>query len=215
MVCERCGSEMPINAAICPTCGTASSIAKAKQPSTGYGQHSSDAFGSAKPYQPDYAQPSLYAQSLPPPPQPHAQAAQQPGYAPPSTQQFGYGPSSTPHNASNTYSPGIVNPYMKRATFSNKNDGALVAEIILSLFGLFGIGWLLAGETTVGIVLLICSIVIYWPVMILGTIFTFGIGLLCLGPIAIAAIIANIILLNNILNRKAAKFVVTPTQPGP
>jgi hypothetical protein len=111
------------------------------------------------------------------------------------------------------YPPGIANPRMRGTTFSNKNDGALVAEIILSLFGLFGIGWLMAGETTVGLILLICSIIIYWPVMILGTIFTFGFGLLCLGPLAIAAIIVNIILLNNVLNRKAAKFIVTP--PGP
>lgn len=106
----------------------------------------------------------------------------------------------------------MTNPRMG-ATFSNKNDGALVAEIILSLFGLFGIGWLMAGETTVGVILLICSVIIYWPIMILGTIFTFGIGLLCLGPIAIAAIIVNIILLNNVLNRKAAKFVVMPPRP--
>ena len=92
--------------------------------------------------------------------------------------------------------------------FSSKNDGALVVEIILSLFGIFGVGWLMAKETTVGTILLICSFFIYWPILILGTIFTFGLGLLCLGPLTIGAIILNALLLNSNLNRKATEFVV-------
>ncbi|MBV9707160.1 MAG: zinc-ribbon domain-containing protein, partial [Chloroflexi bacterium] len=36
-------------------------------------------------------------------------------------------------------------------------NGALLKEIILSLLGIFGVGWLVAGETTVGIVLLVAS----------------------------------------------------------
>jgi hypothetical protein len=87
-------------------------------------------------------------------------------------------------------------------TYANKNDSPLIAEIIFSLLGLFGIGWLIAGETTIGTVLLVCSIVIYWPLMIGGTVLTFGIGLLCLGPMAIGAIILNVLLLNSTLNRK-------------
>jgi len=97
-----------------------------------------------------------------------------------------------------------------------KNSGALIAEILLSVFvGIYGVGWLMAGETTTGIILLICSFVVYWPIMILGTIFTFGIGLLCLGPLAIGAIIVNAILLNNLLNRKAAQVVMVQANPMP
>ena len=95
-----------------------------------------------------------------------------------------------------------------------RNDGALVAEMILSLFGIFGVGWLIAGETMVGVVLLVASFLLYWPIMLLGTIFTFGIGLICLGPLAISAIIVNAILLNTTLNRKARR-VLSPMPPPP
>jgi hypothetical protein len=99
---------------------------------------------------------------------------------------------------------------------TNKNSGALIAEILLSLFvGTYGVGWLMAGETTTGIILLICSFVVYWPFMILGTIFTLGIGLICLGPMAIGAIIVNAILLNNLLNRKAAQMVMVQANSMP
>lgn len=197
MVCERCGNEMQDNATICPVCGTVNTAAKsAAQPSTGYGQYSQHGFGEPSSYQPgksSYASqpgPTFRSQIN------YAAQQQQEGYAPP------YNPPGPPH-----VSPG------NGMTLSNKNDQALVTEIILSLFGLFGVGWLVAGETTVGIILLVCSIFIYWPIMIGGTILTFGLGLICLGPIAIAAIILNTILLNRTLNRKATRFVLMQHPP--
>lgn len=87
-----------------------------------------------------------------------------------------------------------------------KSENAVLLEVILSLFGVFGMGWLAGGETTVGIILLICSFVIYLPILFLGTIFTFGIGLLCLGPLAIVAIIINAILCNSMLKRKELRI---------
>ena len=97
-------------------------------------------------------------------------------------------------------------------TMTKKNGNALVVEIILSLFGIFGVGWLMAGETTVGIILLVCSIFIYWPLVFLGTLLTFGLGLLCLGPLGISAIIINIVLLNNVLKKKAQRFTIHQPQ---
>ena len=94
-------------------------------------------------------------------------------------------------------------------------DGALAAEIILSLFGLFGVGWLIAGETTVGIVLLVCSALIYWPIFVGGTIVSDGIGLICLGPMAIAAIIINAVLLNRRCSRKMAQYIVMQQSQRP
>jgi hypothetical protein len=99
-------------------------------------------------------------------------------------------------------------------TATNSNNNALVVEIILSLLGIFGVGWLLAKETTVGIILLACSILVYWPLIFLGTVFTFGLGLICLGPMAIAAIIINIVLLNSILKRKAAQCIYSQQPPS-
>jgi hypothetical protein len=101
------------------------------------------------------------------------------------------------------------------AAISNNNSNALLLEVILSLFGLFGIGWLVAGETTSGIILLVCSIVIYWPLMIFGTLLTFGFGLVCLGPLAIAAIIVNALVFNSILHRKSPRQPLPPMPPLP
>jgi TM2 domain-containing membrane protein YozV len=88
---------------------------------------------------------------------------------------------------------------------TDKTDSALVAEIILSLFGIFGIGWLMAGETAIGVILLLGSFFFYWPVILLGAVVTDGFGLICLGPLAIGAIILNIVLLSSVLRHKAAK----------
>ncbi|HLI90797.1 MAG TPA: ComEC/Rec2 family competence protein [Ktedonobacteraceae bacterium] len=97
---------------------------------------------------------------------------------------------------------------------ANHSHHALLVEFILSLVGIFGVGWLLAGETLPGRLLLICSFLVYWPVLIVGTILTAGLGLICLGPIAIGASILNILLLTRVIRRKAAHFVV-PLPPPP
>ncbi len=76
---------------------------------------------------------------------------------------------------------------------------AIFSEIICSFFGIFGTGWFLVGERLIGTLLLLGSILIYWPLMIAGTIITFGFGLICLGPLAIVAIIGNIVLLRHVL----------------
>lgn len=193
MICERCGNEMADNALICPHCGTATSGAKVfnqtPQPLTHYGSPPQQ----VPPYQQGYV------------PQP-GPAAKQPGYgygAPVPPQTPGYAPAQGPVN----YPPGF--------TIAPKNNGALIAELILSLFGVFGVGWLMAGETTVGVVLLICSFVLYWPFAILGTIFTLGLGLICIGPLAIGAIVVNIILFNSTLDRKTTPFVIVPPPVSP
>jgi hypothetical protein len=90
-------------------------------------------------------------------------------------------------------------------TSASSYDKALAVEFILSLFGIFGIGWLLAGKTVIGLLLLACSILIYWPMMILGTLFTLGFGLMCLGPLAVSCVICNALLLNLCLKHKTAR----------
>ncbi len=90
---------------------------------------------------------------------------------------------------------------------STKNDTPLIIEVILSLFGIYGIGWLMAGETTTGVILLICSFVVYWPLLVLIAVFTFGFGLACDFPLAIAAIIINAVLLNKTLAKKPSQEV--------
>jgi len=169
------------------------------QPSTTYGL-----------YPHSFNEPSFHQQGYAPQtPQPREIPSWQAHNIPPE-QTYGYSPAPSyqamsPYQANVFYASPVNN-----LNLSSKNDHALILEIILSLFGIFGVGWMMAGETAVGIVLLLCSVCVYWPVILLGTIFTFGLGLICLGPLAIGAIILNILLLNNTLNHKATRFVVMP-----
>jgi hypothetical protein len=208
MLCERCGQDISDSAVICPSCGAITSRS-AMQPPTSYGEYSAGDSGYTPPqpqagarYEQEYNrgyQQGYGPGNYMPPPQ---AGPQQPnyGYAPP------YG------NQPPAYGGVNVTVY-NNVNLSNKNTAALIVEVIASLFGIYGIGWLMAGETNIGILLLIGSFVLYWPIFILGTIFTFGLGLLCLGPLGIAAIIVNAILLNNALNRKAAQITVVVPPP--
>src|SRR5438874_1631223 len=55
---------------------------------------------------------------------------------------------------------------------STKNNTPLIIEILLNLFlSLYGVGWLMAGEIRVGVILLIGSFVLYWPALIFGILF--------------------------------------------
>ena len=192
MFCDRCGNEIAPTATQCPFCGMATgNPAQYMQPSAYEVKSFQDdlsSFGGPPVYQAGYS-------AVPPP-------LQQGGYA--AHQMPGYAPSS--------YAPSY--PQVNVTVVQNtSSDAPLVAEIVLSLFGIFGVGWLIGGETTTGIILLLCSIFIYWPVMILGTVFTLGIGLVCLGPLAIGAIILNALLCNQALKRRAARLVVVQSTP--
>jgi hypothetical protein len=93
---------------------------------------------------------------------------------------------------------------------STKNNTPLVVEILLNLFlSLYGVGWLMAGERVIGVLLLIGSLLVYWPALILGIIFTSGLGIFSFGALALGLIILNAVLLNNYLNRKAARRMRT------
>ncbi len=197
MNCTRCGTWLPDNAAICPTCGTINSAAwpggGVQQP-TNYGQYQPGGYGGPPlqqqqaPYEQGYGPQAGYM-----PPQPNYGYALQPNAAPPYQ-----------------YQPGPVNVYVNNPPIATRdNSGPLIVEVLLSLFlGIYGVGWLMAGETTVGVILLICSFVVYLPTLILGTIFTFGIGLFCLVPLAIGAVVLNAVLLNNALKRKVAQVMM-------
>lgn len=181
---------------MCPVCGSVNQTEEAPRPSatTMYGQYSEQNVGNTSAYVPEQERP--YQEYLQPQAYIDYQQASQ-GYGPiPAPQQ--------PRQEASTIYQAQVNVVV------NKTDTTLVSEIILSLFGIFGVGWIMAGETALGIILLICSIFIYWPIMILGTIFTFGFGLLCLAPFAIGTIILNIVLLNSTLRRKARHAHIMP-----
>lgn len=210
MICERCGNDMMENTTVCPVCGAITAKTRAKlEPTTSYGPYTPPTPGGEPPlYEQGYER--GYAGQAPPSPTldyPYSPPRPQPPYGQPPPNQ--YTPPSYNYTA---YPPPSVHVTIVN-TATSKNEGALIAEILFSLFGIFGIGWLIGGETATGIVLLICSFLLYWPIIFGGTIITFGLGLLCLGPIAMSAIILNALLLHNKLKRKASQFYVMPPPP--
>ena len=72
---------------------------------------------------------------------------------------------------------------------------AIIAEVILDLFGIYGVGWLIAGETTTGVLLLVGSF-IWWPIAIIASIFTVGIGLICVIPLNFVFLLLSVIFLS-------------------
>ena len=139
-----------------------------------------------------------------PPPQPGYMPPPQPGYMPPQQGYYGQQQMAPP-----MYQQGpAVNVTVVNNT-SGQTNTPLILEIILSIFGVYGVGWLMAGETTTGIILLVCSFLVYWPIMVFMGIFTIGI---CDFPFAIAAIVINAILLNGVLKRKMAQNMTIYTR---
>jgi hypothetical protein len=186
MLCERCGHEIAGNSSsvLCPICGT---VIKNRA-----GVQSVDSYVLSS--QNDAGEQSIsVSASLP-----TSQTALQP-----SMQSNGC---KVEYADWTHFASDAINAHVMADFTSAYPDGkALVVEFILSLLGIFGIGWLLVGKTRIGFLLLACSILIYWPMMILGTLFTLGFGLMCLGPLAVSCVICNALLLNVCLKRKVAR----------
>jgi hypothetical protein len=190
--CERCGNEMPDNLAICPNCGTVTLKANENlPPTTSYGSY-------AERY---YNQSAGYAENSQDYISPHSQEyhSQQ--------QNYSYGQT---YNTPPMYQQAPFNV----TAFNMNNSMPLIVELILSIFlGIFGVGWLIAGEVVIGVILLVCSLFIYVPLLIISifiAFFTFGFSLFCTGPLVIGAIVLNAILLNNRLKRKASSYMPIP-----
>ena len=186
--CERCGNDIPDNIAICPNCGTVTFKAKENlPPTTSYGSYS-ERYHNQSPG---------YAENI------------QQDYVTPHSQQQNYSYGQT-YNAPPMYQQAPFNV----TVFYTNNSTPLIVELLLSIFlGIFGVGWLIAGEVLIGVILLVCSLFIYLPLLIISifiAFFTFGFSLFCTGPMVIGAIVLNAILLNNRLKRKASSYMPIP-----
>jgi hypothetical protein len=191
--CERCGNDLPDNLAICPKCGTVTSKAKDNvSPTTSYGGYS-DRY---------YSQSPVYAEN------------NQREYVTSYSQEY----NAQQQNYSYRQSYHTPQTYRQApfsfTTFNTSNSAPLIVELLFSFFlGVFGIGWLMAGEVVIGVILLVCSLFIYLPLLIISifiAFFTFGFSLFCTGPMVIGAIVLNAILLNNKLKRKASTYMPIP-----
>jgi len=210
--CESCGRVIPDNAAVCPNCGaaTSASLPRAQIPHYAPPQQNysyEPQQGYMPPPQQNYGSGSQQGYMGSPPQQNYSYGPQQ-GYMPPPQQNYGYAPQQG--YPAQPYQSGVNVTVVNNAS---KNSTPVLVEVLMSLFlGIYGVGWLMAGETTPGIILLICSFVVYWPLIILLAVITLGLGLLCEVPLAIGAIILNAVLLNNALKRKAAQITMVQTR---
>jgi hypothetical protein len=186
MLCERCGHEITGNSSsvLCPICGTVIKN-RARAQSTGSYVQSSQNYAGEQSVSVPGSLPTSQTTL-----QPHVQS---------SSDEAGY--TAWSYHATDTITTHATIDF----TSVDPDGKALAVEFVLSLLGIFGIGWLLVGETGIGFLLLACSVLIYWPMMILGTLFTFGFGLMCLGPLAVSCVICNVLLLNLCLKRKMAR----------
>jgi hypothetical protein len=193
ITCGRCGNDMPDNLAICPKCGTVTTNAKDKiSPNTSYGSFADTYYNEA----------------------PTNNESKQLNFTTTPSQEYTYQQQNVHYTHSYASTPIYQQSQYTFPTFNPNSSTPLIVELLFSFFlGIFGIGWLMAGEVAIGIILLVCSLFIYLPLLIISifiAFFTFGFSLFCTGPMVIGAIVLNAILLNSKLKRKAASYMPMP-----
>jgi hypothetical protein len=86
------------------------------------------------------------------------------------------------------------------AQMQRPSSGPIIAEVLLGLVGIFGVGWLAAGKTRTGLLLLAASII--WLVTAGATaLHTFGVGCCGVVPLNILFIVLSAAMLNNAMRR--------------
>lgn len=88
---------------------------------------------------------------------------------------------------------------------SKSKSTAMLLEIGIGLFALMGFGWIYAGQSSTGVILLIVNIVLnlgYWFIAAL----TAGISMICTVPLQIIAVLISAAMLNSHMNNHPDKF---------
>lgn len=86
----------------------------------------------------------------------------------------------------------------------SKSTGMLL-EIGIGLFALMGFGWIYAGQTSTGVILLILNLMLNIGYWLVGAA-TVGISLFCTIPLQIAAVVISASMLNSYMNKNPDKF---------
>lgn len=128
-------------------------------------------------------------QNQPPNPQQYP-----PNYNPPYTQPTSPNYSAYTQPLPPAYPP---NPHYPQ---SQDNSTAIVLEAVCSVFGLYGIGWLFRGRIGMGVGLLALGFV-WIAFAVIATFFTFGLALICLGPLHVLFIVGDVLMLNSSLRQ--------------
>lgn len=125
------------------------------------------------------------------PPSPH-----QPSGVQPPPQRFAPQPGPNPPY----YPPGYYQPKPP------KDRGlTMILEIVAALFGIYGIGWIYAGNTSAGVGWLV-GVLVWDLIAVLIAIFTGGIGLFCTVPVSILLIVLSATSLNTYIKNHPEIF---------
>lgn len=190
IICERCGNAMPNNSLLCLVCGTLSVFSRPDIHTPTRNEAGSAPFSIPREKQEEYEQ-----QMDNPQPDYALFPGEQPEDLSPSSHLY----SALAPRATTTPIAPVVSSTPKKALF---------IEAVLNLcLGIFGVGWLIAGETVTGLVLLACSLILYWPTLFilffLNFIFSIGPGLYALIFLAPGVTTLNLLLLRRMLKSKA------------
>ena len=79
---------------------------------------------------------------------------------------------------------------------------AIILEAICGLFGVMGIGWLISGRTSTGVILLV-GYLVWVAVAFVLMLLTFGLFAFCFAPIHLAVVAVSTYLLYNRLKPQA------------
>nr|BBH95036.1 hypothetical protein KTA_32350 [Thermogemmatispora argillosa] len=182
--CERCGYDSPHHVAICPVCGSLTTA-------TGFNSH-----------------PSLRG------PEPPSGASE-----PFSSYSASGGSESAPGLQANAWPPQFssasnIPPQQVNVTVMQpqKETAPLIVELLLSLLlNIYGVGWLMSGETLAGVLLLVGSIIVAWPLLLVSLL----VWPACCGLklLLIVGLVINAVLLNNHLDRRAASRMMAVPPP--
>ncbi|HLX58629.1 MAG TPA: zinc-ribbon domain-containing protein [Ktedonobacteraceae bacterium] len=202
-ICEHCGKELLEHVTICPSCGAP--VGEERTSSESSTQASIHAQHKTNPLPFD----SLYEDYIPS----SAPIYERNYAAHPPYQDYPLSQKATPTDPDMATSAAPAHSSypataLSARIFNVNTNISLIIEVLLSLLmGIFGVGWLLIGETLTGVLLLIGSVIFYLPLLIISYVlayFSFGLSILCTGPLAIAAVFLNAFMLNKILKRKRA-----------
>jgi hypothetical protein len=171
--------------------------------------------GTLTPLDPPTPDASPPAAGFPPPPPylPPAQYTLPPGYIPPPASASPPAAANVPAPAPAHYAPPAPAPapaYVPTAPAAapraamvataaaqqprRKSTTPLVVEAILAFFGIYGVGWIMAGKRGTGTILLILSV--FWLISAAtGTVLTFGSGIFFFGPANLVFLIISVYLL--------------------
>ena len=181
VVCHTCGHQNPDGSPSCQYCGRSLEPASI----------------------PHHARPAQAVEAS-------SQPQDQGGYAQPG-QGGGYGPNpDRQQHYRGQYGMPPARPYAVQLIAVKDPGTGLLLEILPGLFGFLGIGWLWAGETGIGIALLLG----YWVFLFsegLFIVFSFGLLLFCCAPLNLAVLLASGFLLQKRLrDRQALAMGVQP-----